>query len=107
MTAAATTTASTPARTRSDVDEHPTLAHPVHPGPGRQPDDQERGGLGGGQQAHLPLGRGELLHRVDGQRQAGQLRAELAERVAGPQAAEVGVVHEGLAHRTAATLETP
>jgi hypothetical protein len=80
-------------------DQHAALAHPVHPGAGRQADHQERGGLGGGERPHLPLGRLEGLHREDGQRQAGELCAELAEGVADPEPAEVGVVHQRPAGR--------
>ena len=94
VTAVATTTASTAARTRSATMSTRRLRIRSTQAPAGQADDQERGVLGGGEHAHLPLGRGELLHREDGQRERGQLGAELAEGVARPEPAEVRVVDQ-------------
>ena len=58
--------------------------HPVHPGTGGQPDQQERGRVGGGQQAHLERCRGQDQRGEQGSGGAGDHRAELADRVADP-----------------------
>ena len=108
VTAVATTTASTVARTRSATMSTRRLRIRSTHAPGRQPDHQERGVLGGVEHAHLPLGGGELLDREDGQRERGQLGAELAEGVAGPQPAEVRVVDQrsgGVSVLTATSID--
>ncbi len=74
--------------------QHPLLAPPVDPGARRQPDDEEGEELAGREQAHLERARVEHLHGEDGDGQHGELRAELAQRVAEEQLAEVVVAEQ-------------
>ena len=68
-----------------------TLAHAVDPGAGGEPDDQEGGELGRSEDADLPLAGVEDEHRQHRQRELGDLRAELAERLTAPHRQEVPV----------------
>ncbi len=71
------------------ADHQRQLAHPVDPGPGRQSDQQERGGFRGGEQPHLEGGGVELEHRDERQGDQGDLGTELSGRGTGEQEAEI------------------
>ena len=72
-------------------DEDRTTAQPVDPDAGRQREEEERQELDGSQQRDLERARVEHEHRRQRQRQRRHLRADLADRLAGPELQEVGV----------------
>jgi hypothetical protein len=80
------------------ADHHRTPPHPVEQDPGGQPDQQERGGLRRRQQAHLPRCRGQGRDRQQRQRDAPDVRTDLADGLARPQQQEVPMAPQ--THRT-------
>ena len=74
--------------------QHTLLAPAVHPGAGRQPDDQERQELAGPEESHLELVRVQQGHGQHRQRKHGELGADLADRVADEELPEVVVAQQ-------------
>jgi hypothetical protein len=87
-------------------DQDPLAAPPVVPGAGRQPDEQEGGGLQGGEHAHLQRRRVQHRDRHDRQRQEGDLGAHLADRLRRPQLPEVVVAQKAAVGGHAASVES-
>ena len=75
-------------------DHHRPLPHPVDPGAGGQPDQQEGGHAGRVEDADLSVRGVQQQHRDHRQRQAADLLAHLAQGLARPEGDEVAVAQQ-------------